>query len=249
MSLRLELGDEVNYSDFDFWIIASGKGIFNTPHGEYNLQTGDCLFLRHWEHYRCHTLPSELLDIYYIHFDCYDKNGRKIKPTDKNLPAFQFNVSNLSFSLEIFNRIIACYQNNSEDSEINAWLVCLLYELLGKNNETEFRGPELQQKQMIDTICEEMRSEPGGNWSIDILAKRAHCSGDHFIRMFKKFTGITPRAYLVQIKAETAKSLLLTSSYSINRISSILGYYDIFHFSKEFSRRVGMSPTGFRKRK
>ena len=83
---------------------------------------------------------------------------------------------------------------------------------------------------------------------LDHLAKVFNISRSHLQTLFKKELGITPYEYHLRRKFEKAKELLLQSSLSISAISQQLAFHDRFHFSREFSRRFGISPAAFRKK-
>jgi len=72
--------------------------------------------------------------------------------------------------------------------------------------------------------------------------------GDFWLNFVKKFTGETPYDYLINIKIETAKTLMLTSSHSIGRIAEIMGYNDLYHYSKQFKQKTGISPSAYREK-
>jgi AraC-like DNA-binding protein len=46
---------------------------------------------------------------------------------------------------------------------------------------------------------------------------------------------------------ELAKKLILSQQFTIGDISTICGYTEPCHFSREFRRNVGVSPTEFLK--
>lgn len=45
---------------------------------------------------------------------------------------------------------------------------------------------------------------------------------------------------------EKAKSLLIEGEYSISEISAMVGYPDIYYFSKLFKKVEGLSPENYR---
>lgn len=84
-------------------------------------------------------------------------------------------------------------------------------------------------------------------YSVKALAKQCHYSQDHFIRVFRKYVGMTPLEFIIQAKVEKAMQLLLMSSMTIQGIAGILGYSDAFTFSKQFKAKTGVSPSEYRK--
>lgn len=78
------------------------------------------------------------------------------------------------------------------------------------------------------------------------LAAELNCSRYHFTRVFKGITGVTPQEFVVKSRIEAAKGLLHSSSYTIGRIANLLGYKDIYFFSRQFKKKTGMSPSRYR---
>lgn len=65
--------------------------------------------------------------------------------------------------------------------------------------------------------------------------------------VFKNLTGFSPRDYLICYRMRKATSLLKDPNLSVEAVASSVGYQDQFHFSKEFKKNVGMSPTEYRR--
>lgn len=82
---------------------------------------------------------------------------------------------------------------------------------------------------------------------IDCMARNFHLSNYHFIREFKKQTGITPQAYITLFKLKKAKENLKHGEKSIKDITYDYGFYDLSHFSKTFKKFYGVSPSQYQK--
>jgi len=83
--------------------------------------------------------------------------------------------------------------------------------------------------------------------SLKELAEEACCSEPYLCAKFKKTFGMTPTDYLLQRRMNIAGHLLRTTDLRINEISRKVGYEDIYYFSRSFKKRVGSSPSTFRK--
>ena len=68
-----------------------------------------------------------------------------------------------------------------------------------------------------------------------------------FYRQFKEYTGQTPLQYVLGIRLQNAKELLINSDYSIREIAESVGYENALYFSRVFHKYEGLSPTEFRK--
>ncbi len=94
---------------------------------------------------------------------------------------------------------------------------------------------------------EMMASHMDRGLSIAQIATECSLSRSHFSRAFKKNTGYSPRDWFLQVRLDKAKSLLTQSSVSISRISLDCGFADQSHFTRVFTRVVGVTPFSWRR--
>ena len=80
----------------------------------------------------------------------------------------------------------------------------------------------------------------------NFIAKRLGINRMQLHRKLKEYIGQHARAYIIQIRMEHAKHLLLTTSNLIVEIALTCGYKDYRHFSKVFKKTIGCSPIDFR---
>jgi AraC-like DNA-binding protein len=83
---------------------------------------------------------------------------------------------------------------------------------------------------------------------LSLLAEKFYMSKSNVIRVFKKNYGLTPYEYLISLKIEAAKSLLLGTQMTVREIADRLCISDEHYFSNLFFKRVGVRPVDFRKR-
>jgi len=79
------------------------------------------------------------------------------------------------------------------------------------------------------------------------LAERCHLSEDHFIKVFRESVGQTPGRYVLERRIAEAGQLLTFTHDSIEQIAESVGFANRFHFSRAFSRRMGLGPATYRK--
>ena len=83
--------------------------------------------------------------------------------------------------------------------------------------------------------------------TIKDLAEVACLHPNYFIRFFKQQIGVPPIQYIVHKKIDIAKERLTNSSATIYEIAQHVGFQDMFHFSKQFKKIAGLTPTQYRK--
>lgn len=87
------------------------------------------------------------------------------------------------------------------------------------------------------------------NISINELVKYTNYSRSNLIRLFKLAYNKTPLEYLIDVRIEKSKELLInnTNKLMINEIAQIVGFNDPLYFSRIFRSRVGISPSEYKK--
>lgn len=79
------------------------------------------------------------------------------------------------------------------------------------------------------------------NMTLAQLAAVANLSRFHLIRVFRKETGLSPHAYLTQVRVERAKELLARKVPIVHTALSV-GFSDQSHLSRRFKSITGIPP-------
>ena len=89
--------------------------------------------------------------------------------------------------------------------------------------------------------------DPSCDLTITELARLYDMSDGHFIRSFKRYTGLSPNAFRIKSRLDISCSMLLSTKMSIGEISSFVGFSDPLYFSRLFKKHLGLSPVEYRK--
>jgi PAS domain S-box-containing protein len=81
---------------------------------------------------------------------------------------------------------------------------------------------------------------------VTTLARMMSLSVSQFERRFKQAFKETPVHFILKIRINEACKLLVGTRQSIAWISGATGFFDPSYFSKQFSRKMGMSPKRYR---
>jgi AraC-like DNA-binding protein len=84
--------------------------------------------------------------------------------------------------------------------------------------------------------------------SIEDLAREVRISPYHFIRQFEAVFGVTPHQYRIQSRLDLAKELLARGQHSVTDVCMEVGFSSLGSFSTLFTRRVGETPSMYRRR-
>ncbi|MBP3962782.1 response regulator transcription factor [Paenibacillus lignilyticus] len=80
------------------------------------------------------------------------------------------------------------------------------------------------------------------------IASHVHLNSAYLSRLFKKETGQTLMDYIITVRMNQAKIMLIETDFKISEICESMGYENFSHFSKVFKKQVGVHPQEFRKR-
>lgn len=84
--------------------------------------------------------------------------------------------------------------------------------------------------------------------TLDEIAAEVGYSATYFSTLFKKETNYSPLSYFSHLKILKACELMDYTSQKIKETSFQLGYSDPYYFTKDFKKKMGMSPRQYRNR-
>ena len=102
--------------------------------------------------------------------------------------------------------------------------------------------------QRLATLIDEVRERPGDEHRVGALAAKVGMSPRNFARVFKKQVGLTPAAFVAQIRVEAAQRALQIGDASIEQIAQDLGFGTVATFRRSFARVTGVTPSEWRAR-
>lgn len=85
------------------------------------------------------------------------------------------------------------------------------------------------------------------NITVRQLAELGNLSVSSFNRIFKKETKLTPIEYLIEVRIEKSKKLLIRKEVPITEIAMRCGFSSSSHYSSSFSKIFNMTPSEYRK--
>ena len=100
----------------------------------------------------------------------------------------------------------------------------------------------------IERAMDRMRETLTSPLALEEYAREAGYSVPRYCHWFKHFTGVSPMAYLTELRIQAACEYLDTTSLAIKEIATMLGYEDPYYFSRAFAKCTGQSPMKYRER-
>lgn len=122
-----------------------------------------------------------------------------------------------------------------------------LVENYGQAVRTEPRKQRILSRSQEARAKELLRSRIDGSISILDIADACHLSRSYFIHAFRETTGQTPHQWLIAQRLERARALLRDLERPLAEIAADCGFADQSHFTRVFTRHVGMPPGHWRR--
>ncbi len=248
-----------NLRDFDLWFVWAGRGRMETRMGEIILRPGICLWMRPGGRYEASQDESDRLGVNYLHFMLYDGSGRPLVDSPE-IPCEVSDIEEVAYFDAVTSRIIQLKRRARMGGEPKAGnapgvpellMNAVLREMESGTAAVRAGGSAELVHHHRETILKQVAriyESPGDAPQVRDLARESGYSPDHFARVFKEVIGQTPQALKIHARVERARQLLSESSLSISGIAGVLGYDDVFFFSKQFKEKTGYSPSAYRKR-
>ena len=82
--------------------------------------------------------------------------------------------------------------------------------------------------------------------TLNDLSRVASSNKTTLTQMFKEAYGTTPLQYIIQVRLQKAKELLVSTNTSVSEISECVGFQSVHYFSRFFKEKEGYSPLEYR---
>lgn len=271
---KVLLDEKWNYAHvvspyFRIYYIDDGEGYILSAKEKCRLEKGNLYIVPSFT--LCHLRCDRYLSQYFLHFFEESPEGPSLFERDRKVmkvPAGKIDVANFKRLLEInpgrgINRSDnpKVYERNiyyKHYQELNrgvsdAALIetqGIIYQLISRFIGSE-RFPADDADPMptkilaaISYIQRNLKSP----LAVGDLAKRANLHPDYFSRMFLRYTGERPLAYIHAKRIERAQYLIATTRLSYSQIAELTGFESLPYFSKIFKKVTSLTPGEYRRR-
>lgn len=83
------------------------------------------------------------------------------------------------------------------------------------------------------------------DFSLEKVATGLYVSYGHLCSIFRKFTGVRFKDYLIEFRMKKACELLKNGQYEVQRVAELTGYSSSRYFNTAFHKSLGMSPSAY----
>ena len=149
----------------------------------------------------------------------------------KKLTTLKSTVVNLDYSY--FEDLLECRNFPGMEAEFVAGKLFAIFAQIFTN---QYPG------HYIKFVTEYLSSYYPENVRVGEIARILGLNPNYLSTLFKSETGKTIRNSLMEIRMNKAMAIINNQHYSVTKTASMVGYSDIYSFSKHFKRYFGHSP-------
>jgi len=137
-------------------------------------------------------------------------------------------------------------QSEFKNASVMKYLYDIILQLCEETSEKYI--PESNMRIIMPAIDKIHADFTANDINVDELAKLCGISEVYFRRLFLNKFGTTPKEYIIMMRISYAKQLLESKQFTVSQTAALCGYTEPCHFSREFHKHVGVSPSEYRKR-
>ena len=101
----------------------------------------------------------------------------------------------------------------------------------------------------VHQVMNLIKQHPEDEHPLERMAAEAGVTPTHFIRIFKKASGVTPHQYVMRAKLDRAQQLLADTGLNLAQIAEAVGFASQSHFARAFRQFTNQTPGDFRRRR
>lgn len=234
---------ETHEQNFEKWrilahyrihFVLSGRAIYHTQHGQFNLKKGDIFFVLTSVPYGLQSIEN--FQYIYIGFTgtraLQILDSLNINEKSFIFPGFEEDEPIWKTPLKLHSEAIKVYAEGI--------LLCAFARLIENQNalkdEKQFLNISAQIKKYVD--CHFNNSE----LSLEYLAKKFSYNKKYLSKIFIQEFRVHFTDYLQNLRVQNACALMEKGFESIQDIAYLSGFSDPLYFSKVFKKRIGCSP-------
>ena len=240
------------HDSIEISIVLKGPTYYHVNHQTYLVETGDVVIINPYD---LHFEEQKEGSSHHMHLGL---ENFQLLGYEKNQIPFISPVLSIE-NKEVFEHILKRILMEKEESQLYQEAIMrlvsidLLILILREIDEQKIAIKPIKKKEKSKTVLANsikyyLEAHHSEDISLDSLSSSMYLSPTSMSKLFKEETGDSPINYLIKIRMEKAKELLIKKESSIKEIANLVGYQDAYHFSKLFKKYTGTSPSEYIKK-
>ncbi|OUS74869.1 hypothetical protein B1748_20010 [Paenibacillus sp. MY03] len=102
-------------------------------------------------------------------------------------------------------------------------------------------------EEVVNLVCRYMETHYPNKLTLRELAQQFGLSESHLCKLFKKYKDESPIEYLLKVRIEQSKKLIVENpSFKFKEIAELVGFADQYYYSRVFRSQTGCTPSEYR---
>lgn len=141
-------------------------------------------------------------------------------------------------NISMIQQILGCNSHQEVNRKLEQYLAFVKESLLSKNEKIDSK--------VIKVLLEYIDKHYFKEISLQDLSREVYLHPVYLSKVFKQEVGKNFVDYLTEVRIQKARIFLKDVSLKVNDVCSMVGYQSSKHFSKQFKRLTGVTPTEYR---
>ena len=144
--------------------------------------------------------------------------------------------------LEIYHEVFDCARSEAPGHQqiLGSLIGHLLAHVSSLNQQY---GSDSANERLVEKAKFLLADNVATHLDIAWLSRHLGLGYSRFRQLFKKYSGMSPYQYFLELKISRAKELLLQHQYSVKEIAYMLSFDDPYYFSHLFKKKTGHPPS------
>lgn len=250
------------HQEFEFLVVTKGNIIFNIEDREYELQTGDGVFINsnllHSARSKdCNECAFMALDFSYqlLHEDIHSSFAKRyLRPILNGKVKFPEFLSHSgegwqSRILFMVSEIGKCPEHGLEQHELMIKSrIFGIWDLLNSHSFAVKTTDEFEARysERLEPVVEYIKENYSYEITLSELAQLIPMSEGQFSRVFKHTMKMSPIQYLMRYRILQSCRLLRDTDKKVGEIANLSGFNNISYFNRVFLQTIGCTPKEYR---
>ena len=238
---------EERHDGFSVSAVVGGNFTYRSDAGQQLLYPGALLFGNNGSCFECghaHGIGDRCISL-----NVHEEQFSEIAAAATSTSRFRFSAPSLSPSPKALP-IIAHMEALSAGSLLRSEELALrIIERVIALMAGDRRGPAAptgRETRRVIAAIRLVESDAARPLELKALATAAGMSKYHFLRVFRRLTGMTPHQYLISARLRRAALALASSRLPVIAVALDAGFGDLSSFNKTFRAVFGLTPTQYR---